>query len=128
MVTLAQSNFENVDVNDFQQIIASDSVQLIDVRTPEEYAEGHLKGSMNIDMMDSTFKVKALELLDKHRPVAIYCRSGKRSAMSASLLAKEGFKTINLLGGILAWEEEAKEVVKEQEGVSSSQGYEGEEA
>ena len=56
---------------------------------------------------------EALATLDKHRACAVYCRSGKRSAMAASLLSKEGFKVTNLLGGIIAWNEAKKKTVKE---------------
>ncbi|MDE5976124.1 MAG: rhodanese-like domain-containing protein, partial [Muribaculaceae bacterium] len=50
--------------------------------------------------------------LDKSKPVAVYCRSGKRSADAANLLSSEGFKVTNLLGGILAWEDDKKPIEK----------------
>ena len=106
----AQSAYKNVDVNGFEQLIKSDSVQLVDVR---RHKEGHIPGSLHIDVLDSTFLTKALATLDKHRACAVYCRSGKRSAMAASLLSKEGFKVTNLLGGIIAWNEAKKKTVKE---------------
>ncbi|MEZ7695685.1 sulfurtransferase [Prevotella sp. oral taxon 313] len=109
----AQSAYKNVDVNGFEQLIKSDSVQLVDVRRLNEYKEGHIPGSLHIDVLDSTFLTKALATLDKHRACAVYCRSGKRSAMAASLLTKEGFKVTNLLGGIIAWNEAKKKTVKE---------------
>ena len=109
----AQSAYKNVDVNGFEQLIKSDSVQLVDVRRLNEYKEGHIPGSLHIDVLDSTFLTKALATLDKHRSCAVYCRSGKRSAMAASLLTKEGFKVTNLLGGIIAWNEAKKKTVKE---------------
>ena len=109
----AQELFENVDVNRFEQVISSDSVQLVDVRTPKEYAEGHIVGAVNINVKDSAFLTAALSRLDKERPCAVYCRSGKRSALAASLLAKRGFAVTNLLGGIIAWSEARKKIVKE---------------
>ena len=90
----------------------SSATQLVDVRTPEEYAEGHLEGAVNIDVNDSTFLQHATASLEKGRAVAVYCRSGKRSALAASLLAKQGYNVINLLGGILAWKEDQKPIVK----------------
>lgn len=111
--TTAQNIFENVDVNHFEQFIRSDSVQLVDVRTPKEYAEGHIVGAVNINVKDSAFLTVALSRLDKERPCAVYCRSGKRSALAASLLAKRGFAVTNLLGGIIAWSEARKKIVKE---------------
>ena len=113
MSTTAQNVYDNADVNRFEQIINSDSVQLLDVRRADEYAEGHISGSLNINVLDSTFLAKALSQLDKNRPCAVYCRSGKRSAMAASLLAQEGFTVTNLLGGIIAWTKADKKTVKE---------------
>ncbi|MGP1596219.1 MAG: rhodanese-like domain-containing protein [Prevotella denticola] len=111
--TTAQNIFENVDVNHFEQFIRSDSVQLVDVRTPKEYAEGHIAGAVNINVKDSAFLTAALSRFDKKRPCAVYCRSGKRSALAASLLAKRSFAVTNLLGGIIAWTEARKEITKE---------------
>lgn len=112
MGAAAQNLYENVDVNRFEQIVKSDSIQLVDVRTADEYAEGHIPGSININVMDTSFLKKALGKLDKSRSCAVYCRSGKRSAMAASLLAQEGFKVTNLSGGIIAWTEAKKKIVK----------------
>ena len=66
--TTAQNIFENVDVNHFEQFVRSDSVQLVDVRTPKEYAEGHIVGAVNINVKDSAFLTAALSRLDKERP------------------------------------------------------------
>lgn len=113
MCATAQKEFEDADVNRFEQLIKSDSVQILDVRRPDEYAEGHIPGSVNINVLDSTFRSKALSLLDKNRPCAVYCRSGRRSVTAALLLAKEGFAVTNLMGGIIAWSEAKKKTVKE---------------
>ena len=111
--TTAQNIFENVDVNHFEQFVRSDSVQLVDVRTPAEYAEGHLAGAVNINVKDSAFLTNALARLDRKRPCAVYCRSGKRSAIAALLLAGQGYSVTNLRGGIIAWTEARKKVVNE---------------
>ena len=111
--TTAQNIFENVDVNHFEQFVRSDSVQLVDVRTPAEYAEGHLAGAVNINVKDSAFLTNALARLDRKRPCAVYCRSGKRSAIAALLLAGKGYSVTNLRGGIIAWTEARKKVVNE---------------
>lgn len=77
--------------------------QLIDVRTPEEYAEGHLAGSVNLSANDASFE-QAIEKLDKNTPVLVYCLSGGRSASAAKTMQGKGFKTIfNMEGGIMAW-------------------------
>ena len=109
----AQNLYEDVDVNRFEQIIKSDSVQLVDVRKLDEFAEGHIAGAIHIDVLTTSFLSNALAKLDKKRPCAVYCRSGKRSAMAATLLAKEGYTVTNLLGGIIAWTEAKKKTVKE---------------
>ena len=79
--------------------------QLIDVRTPEEYAEGHLKNAVLINIKDDDFDKKAERLLKKDRKVLVYCRSGRRSAEAAQRLADKGYKVVNLEGGYLKWTE-----------------------
>lgn len=104
---------KDVHTDEFATIISDTSkIQLVDVRTPEEYAEGHLERAVNIDVNDSTFLQHATASLEKGKTVAVYCRSGKRSAFAASLLAKQGYNVINLLGGILAWKEDRRPIVK----------------
>ncbi len=79
-------------------------IQLLDVRTPEEFAEGHLVDAENINVMESEFLTK-VEKLDPEKPVYLYCRSGRRSAKASALLKEAGFKEIyDLQGGFLEWE------------------------
>ncbi len=106
------NKFTDMDVAEFAKFITNDNVQLVDVRTPEEYAEGHLKGAENINVFDSDFVEQALKSLDKSKPVAVYCRSGKRSAEAAIKLSENGFKVTNLEGGILAWKAEHQPIEK----------------
>lgn len=96
--------YADMDVDDFARYAAGDSVQVLDVRTPAEYADGHIAGAVNIDIYDKDFMHKAEAALDKTRPIAVYCRSGKRSADAAARLAKAGYQVTNLKGGILAWQ------------------------
>lgn len=103
-----KNNIVNMDVESFAKCVANDSVQVLDVRMAEEYADGHLEGAQNIDVFDTDFISRAREALDKSKPVAVYCRSGKRSANAARKLSEEGYKVINLEGGILAWINENK--------------------
>ncbi len=95
--------YSDLDVEAFSKYLNENGVQLVDVRTPEEYAEGHLEYAKNINVFDSDFIEKALKSLDESKPVAVYCRSGKRSADAAQKLAEKGFSVTNLKGGILAW-------------------------
>lgn len=105
-------SYANMGVNEFLNFIAEPNVQLLDVRTPEEFSEGHIAGARLLDVNDSTFVEQAVAILDKERPVAVYCRSGRRSARAANQLTAQGFKVTNLDGGVLAWEDAGKILVK----------------
>ena len=102
----SQQMYKDANVEDFAKLTDSAGVQILDVRTAEEYVAGHLSDALNIDVKQSSFKEEALKQLDKNRKVAVYCRSGRRSANAAGLLAKEGYKLVNLKGGITAWKKE----------------------
>ena len=105
-------DYKDLTVNEFETMIEQDqTAQLLDVRTPEEFAEGHLPGATNIDWRGEGFAEKA-QKLDKARPVLVYCRSGRRSAEAANVLDGLGFKTYNMKGGILAWTSEGKPVTQ----------------
>lgn len=85
---------------------------LVDVRTPEEFEEGHIDGAININVNDEAFK-EQISKLDKSKPVFVYCRSGKRSAAAAAEMSKAGFKQVyDLEGGILNWMKNNNEVIK----------------
>lgn len=105
-----QENFENVDVQGFSELIADTNVVILDVRTASEFAEGHIKGAINMDQGESDFMEKAKATLPLDKKIAIYCRSGRRSANAAGRLAAEGYQCVNLKGGILAWKEAGKAV------------------
>ncbi|MFD0862722.1 rhodanese-like domain-containing protein [Sungkyunkwania multivorans] len=90
------------------------NVTLVDVRTPEEYADGHIAGAANIDYFNDDF-AKDISTYDKQTPIYIYCRSGKRSAKAATQMDSLGFRyIINLKGGLMAWEEANRPIVKDQ--------------
>lgn len=100
-----------VTPEEMQTILHSENAQLIDVRTPEEYSEGHIENSQNIDYFSTTFDQDIL-VLDKTKPVIVYCRSGKRSGESSKILKKAGFITVyDMEGGILNWKEKGLEVI-----------------
>lgn len=86
-----------------KQLSHSTTTQLIDVRTPGEFEQGHLKGAVNYDINSADFETK-MKSLDKAKPVFVYCLSGGRSSSAAAYLAQQGFKEVyNLEGGILKW-------------------------
>ena len=110
--TACSQNFENVSVNEFAELTADSNVVILDVRRVDEYADGHIRGAVLIDQSQSDFIEQAKARLPKGRTIAVYCRSGRRSAHAAELLTSEGYKTVNLQGGIMAWIKEEMPVTK----------------
>ena len=89
----------------FRSLLGEGKVFLIDVRTAEEYAQAHIAGAANADWYQEDFleQVKALYPENKGLPLAVYCRTGKRSSEAAAALAEAGYTVFNLLGGITGW-------------------------
>ena len=108
----ANDAFKTVDNDEFEQLLADSNVVLLDVRTQSEFDEGHLRGAILIDVKTDSFMLAARDRLPKEKTVAVYCRSGRRSAMAAEMLAAEGFKVVNLDGGIIRWRKSGKETVR----------------
>ncbi len=87
--------------------------QLLDVRTKEEWDEGHLKGAKLVTLCDQGFADKVKAVLDPKKPVVVYCHSAKRSATAAKLLRDGGFTMVfDMAGGIIAWQKGGKPVEK----------------
>ena len=105
----ANGTVTTVGVEEFAKVILKKNVRLIDVRTPKEYAEGHIKGAENID-------VKAVDFSEKTKTVrgnvAVYCARGVRSLNAANILAAQGCTVYNLDGGLIAWKQAGKPVIK----------------
>jgi rhodanese-related sulfurtransferase len=97
---------KNITVDELKtKLDSGEKVNLIDVREPHEFAEGHIGGRLVPVGKIQTMQVEELEDL-KDEEVIIYCRSGRRSMMACMVLDQLGFKdTYNLEGGILAWQE-----------------------
>lgn len=109
----AQTNdFKSLSVEEYTKAIEDTMVVRLDVRTPEEYAEGHIEKSLNIDVLNSDFESKALATLPKDKTIAVNCRSGKRSKNAARILVKNGYKVIELDSGYNGWIGEGRPVVK----------------
>lgn len=107
-------NYSNADPAAFKKIVADKQGQLLDVRTPEEYAEGFISGATNLNFFDEGFQTE-LEKLDKSKPVYVYCRSGGRSGKTMERLKGMGFaKVVNLAGGMIAWQKDGMPVEKPQ--------------
>lgn len=105
LAACSQQNYENADVKAFASRIESSDVVLLDVRTADEYNDGHIPNAINIDVKKESFIEEAKSTLPADKTIAVYCRSGKRSANAAGMLAKEGYKVVNLEGGIMAWKD-----------------------
>lgn len=101
------SDIKNITPEECDALLKQQDVQLVDVRTEQEYGNGHLKEAILINIQGQDFTAKATQQLDKQKPVIIYCRSGRRSMQAAQILVNEDFETVyNMKGGILAWQAE----------------------
>jgi len=109
----AQTTFKTITPADFDsKATASKNKIILDVRTLEEYQEGHLAKALQIDFRGSDFK-NQVSKLDKSTPVFVYCKGGGRGASSCEILKDLGFKEVyNLQGGITDWKKAGKGVVK----------------
>jgi len=113
--TACSQNFENIDVKEFAELIADPNVVILDVRKADEFAEWHIKGAILIDQFQSDFIEQAKAKLPKEKTIAVYCRSGRRSANAAGKLADVGYKCVNLKGGIIAWKKANMPVVTSEQ-------------
>jgi thioredoxin len=101
----SSKNIKNVDAMAFSKLIqTTTNPQILDVRTPEEFATDHINNAQNINWLGSDFTAKT-NSLDKSKPVYVYCKIGGRSQQAVEKLSELGFKEIvQLEGGFLKWE------------------------
>jgi rhodanese-related sulfurtransferase len=105
ILTGCTSADDSVDlkVSDFSAKSQEVGVVSLDVRTADEFAEGHLINAININVESGNFEAE-IEKLDKNTTYAVYCRSGRRSAIAVDLMKKAGFTNLyNLDGGVIDW-------------------------
>jgi len=102
-----------LDPQNFEkQLKESKDPILVDVRTPGEYAQGHLANAVLIDIYSDDFKSRVGKL-DKTKPVFVYCKAGSRSGAAVGVFTEMGFKEIyDLSGGITAWQRASKPIEK----------------
>jgi rhodanese-related sulfurtransferase len=99
----AEGGFREINAADFEKRRTKGKTVLLDVRTPEEFAQGHIPGAINADINSPDFTAKAAQF-DKKHTVLVNCHAGSRGAIASAELAKMGFKTVcNLEGGLDAW-------------------------
>ena len=109
----SQSEVEVLEPQAFiERVKADTSAIILDVRQPEEFAEGHLAQAINLDWLNQTVFINGLAKLNKQKTYYIYCRSGRRSQAAAGKLKAEGFQVVDLKGGYLHWVELGLPVVK----------------
>jgi rhodanese-related sulfurtransferase len=107
-----KSGYTNISSDSLQQLMKDEHSVVLDVRTPEEYSEGHIPGAINIDYRNENFE-KGLDTLNKELVYEVYCRSGGRSSEAAEIMSRKGFKTIyHFEGGFLEWQKKNYPVVK----------------
>lgn len=109
----SQSKVEVLEPQAFiERVKADTSAIILDVRQPEEFAEGHLVQAINLDWLNQTVFINGLAKLNKQKTYYIYCRSGRRSQAAAGKLKAEGFQVVDLKGGYLHWVELGLPIVK----------------
>lgn len=85
---------------------------VLDIRTPQEFASGHIEGAININLFDKTFETKLLKF-DKTKPLFIYCRSGNRTTKASKRASNLGFEEIyDLQGGLKNWVKKEYKIIK----------------
>ena len=100
---LIGTNNKDIQIDEFKKKIASKKFVLVDVRTAEEFWEGHIVNVINIDYLAENFSIE-IQQLDLLTPVLLYCRSGNRSGKSMKIMYDLGFKQVyNLSGGVKGW-------------------------
>ncbi|GIP40832.1 rhodanese-like domain-containing protein [Paenibacillus sp. J31TS4] len=98
---MALSNQKEISPDELAERLASgEALFIVDVREPQEWAAGHLSGSLHIPL--GQLPQRAGEL-DREREIILVCRSGNRSGLACELLGEQGFRTVNMTGGLLAW-------------------------
>ena len=123
---LAENNMQNnlatteniystdVSVAEAVDLIKNKNAVIIDVRTPEEFAESHLPEANNFPVDTLSQNIETIKKLQRDKPLLVYCRSGKRSARAAEKLKNLGVNSLyNLKGGIKAWSDANNPLVKE---------------
>lgn len=104
---------KKVTAIDFKNIIATDSVIIIDVRTPDNFIKGHIPGAINLDWTNQERFNEKIKTLAKDQTVLLYCNSGHRSGLATQYLKEQGFeKLYDLETGIEGWKAEHYEVEK----------------
>jgi rhodanese-related sulfurtransferase len=102
----------DLSVSEFSSKITEAGIITLDVRTPGEFNEGHIEGSVLVDFQSGNFE-NEIESLDKNKTYAVYCRSGNRSGQAVKVMSEAGFTNLyNLNGGVIDWANAGLPLVK----------------
>lgn len=101
-----QKKTKTITTKELKTILDTKEIQLLDVRTPEEVGLGIIKDAKVINYFDEDFTEKSIDLIDKNKPVYVYCRTGNRSGKACEILKEQGLDVINVEGGFSQWETE----------------------
>ncbi|EAQ43108.1 rhodanese-like domain-containing protein [Polaribacter sp. MED152] len=99
----SQEATSSISTKELKVLLAKDSIQLLDVRTPEEIKQGAIKTAKFANYFDDDFAAQVTNKFDSQRPIYLYCRSGNRSLKASKLLKAKGFTVVNVLGGYNSW-------------------------
>lgn len=97
---------DEITTAELKTLLGKESIQLVDVRTPQEHEAGVIQSAELINYFDTDFVAQISKKINKDKPVYLYCRTGNRSGSAAELLRREGFKAINVAGGYNQWKKE----------------------
>lgn len=108
---LSDKIINEITIADFKSLNSVEDIQLIDVRTIEEYNSGYIDGALNIDFYKFSF-IDSINVLDKSKTTVVYCKSGNRSSKSALMMKSLGFKNVyNLKEGMNGWVSNRNEII-----------------
>ena len=97
------AKYDSVNVEEFAEVINDSDVVLIDVRGAEKFDEGHIDGAENMSVNDKDFEKDVEAKLPKNKTIAVYCNRGNNSKKAAEILAKKGYKVVELKDGYNEW-------------------------
>lgn len=103
-----RNKYRTLNANEFDSAIADSHTTILDARSAKDFAEEHINNAINIDVSSPNFPNEAEARLPKNKLIAVYCKSGVRSQMAATLLANRGFNTVYLNGGMSEWKRAGK--------------------
>lgn len=112
-IAAKKTDIRTVGVNEFEKFIANKTIVRLDVRTQEEWKDGHIAKSININVQEDNFAENVAKKISKKKKIALYCRSGRRSKLALQTLQKMGYTyIIELKDGIIGWENAHKPITK----------------